>query len=445
MLIRAAFTNLLSFNEVETVSFIAGKTQMHTDHVVPGGDRYEPNLLKSAIVYGANASGKSNLIKCFDTARRLILRGTGADEVIHRVPFKLCKDSETRPSAFEFEIKTVDGIFSYTASFTEHEIVEEKLTSIGKTTEKNMFVRTTKNGKVQVKSGNFLKKAEDRKFFEFIARGTRPNQLFLKETIERNSDWFRTVYDWFKDRLVIIYPNSLMDPIELLIRPNDRLKDNYHDFFEMLDLGIEGVEVREIDLEKEIADIPAKIMQDILRTIHRNKSITLFNTASGRYRFSRDEDGNVHGYRLVMQHRCSDGSDPVFFDVKEESDGTRRLIDLIPALIDLAESDRVFLIDEIDRSMHAQLSRAFMEFFFAHSSPESQILATTHELDLLDLELFRKDEIWFVEKDKASASRLYSLEEFKPRYDKDIRKGYLLGRFGAIPIVQNIEGVRWKQ
>ncbi len=445
MLISAAFTNLLSFNEVETVSFIAGKTQMHTDHVVYGVNRYEPNLLKSAIVYGANASGKSNLIKCFDIARRLILRGTGADEVISRVPFKLCKGSETRPSAFEFEIKTVDGIFSYTASFTEHEIVEEKLTSIGKTTEKNMFVRTTKNGKVLVKSGNFLKKAEDRKFFEFIARGTRPNQLFLKETIERNSDWFRTVYDWFKDSLVIIYPNSMLDPMELLIRPNDSLKDNYHDFFEMLDLGIEGVEVREIDMDKEIADIPGPIMQDIMRNIPKNKSITLFNTALGRYRFSRDKEGNIHGYRLVMRHRCPDGSDPVFFEVKEESDGTKRLIDLIPALIDLSESNRVFLIDEIDRSMHAQLSRAFMEFFFARSAPESQILATTHELDLLDLDLFRKDEVWFVEKDKTSASRLYSLEEFKPRYDKDVRKGYMLGRFGAIPIVKNIEGVRWNQ
>jgi hypothetical protein len=146
-----------------------------------------------------------------------------------------------------------------------------------------------------------------------------------------------------------------------------------------------------------------------------------------------------------MQHRCPDGSEDVFFEVKEESDGTKRLIDLIPALIDLSESDRVFLIDEIDRSMHAQLSRAFMEFFFTHSAPESQILATTHELDLLDLDLFRKDEVWFVEKDKTSASRLYSLEEFKPRYDKDVRKGYMLGRFGAIPIVKNIEGVRWNQ
>lgn len=443
MLIRATFTNMLSFNETQTVSFVAGKTQFHPSHMVNGQDRYEPNLLKSAIMYGANASGKSNLIKCFDMARRLIIRGTGADEAIARIPFKLCNDSASRPSSFEFEIKTAEGIFSYTASFTEHEIVEEKLTSIGKTTEKNMFVRTTAEEKVQVKAGTFLKKAEDRKFFEFIARGTRPNQLFLKETIERNSDWFRPVYDWFKDKLVIIYPNSLMDSIELLIRPNDRLKDNYHDFFEMLDLGIEGVEVREIDLEKEIADVPAPIMKDITQRLPKDKSITLFNTASGRYRFSRDKEGNIHGYRLVMQHQCHDGSDPVFFEVKEESDGTKRLIDLIPALIDLTETDRVFLIDEIDRSMHAQLSRAFMEFFFSRSALQSQILATTHELDLLDLDLFRKDEIWFVEKDKTSASHLYSLEEFKPRYDKDVRKGYLLGRFGAIPVVKNFEGTRW--
>jgi AAA15 family ATPase/GTPase len=445
MLIRAAFANMFSFNEEETISLVAGKTQALSSHVIPGNGRYEPSLLKSAVLYGANASGKSNLIKCFDIARTMILKGTKADERLPRIPFKLCRKNVNMPSSFQVEFKIDEGIFAYRVVFTEQIIVEERLTRIGKTTEKDLFFRTTKEGVVDVSGGGFLKKKEDTAFFNFIARGTRPNQLFLRETIERNSPWFRPQYDWFKNRLVIIYPNSLLDPPwELLIRSGNRVNDNYHDFFEMLDLGIAGVEIRELDLEKERGLIPDWVMDQVKKQLPENKSLTLLNFETGRFRFFRDEKGTMHAYRLMMKHQCADEEEPVFFEVREESDGTKRLIDLIPLLVDLCESDRVVLIDEIDRSMHAQLTRAFFEYFFGRSKATTQIIATTHELDILDLELFRKDEIWFVEKDKASTSHIYSLEEFKPRYDKDVRRGYLAGRFGAIPIVKNFPENVWK-
>jgi len=162
-----------------------------------------------------------------------------------------------------------------------------------------------------------------------------------------------------------------------------------------------------------------------------------------RYRLFKTKEGELELYKIVIAHEITDTHEEVPFDLKDESDGTVRLIDLIPALADLCDHEKLYLIDELDRSMHAQLTRAFMEYFFSCSTSRSQILATTHELDLLDLELLRKDEIWFVEKDSASASHLYSLEEFKPRFDKDIRKGYLQGRFGGIPIIKNIQKTGW--
>ena len=443
MLIRATFENLFSFNSPQTISFVAGRTKTLPNHVVASSNRRDPNILKAAIVYGANASGKSNLVKCFDFARRLILRGTRADDIIPRRPFKLEKTAGRRPSSFEFEISVDRKIYAYKAVFDEREVIEERLTLIGKTAEKELFHRTTQNGKVKIAEGNFLKKAEEKKFFQFIAQGTRPNQLFLRETIDRNAAWFRPVYDWFKDRLVIIYPDSKSDSIEFLVRSNERLKDNYTKFFENFDLGIDGIEVAEIDFNTELENIPKVIRDDIAKTLLPGKSMTLLNAFGQNYRFVREDDGTLKAFRMLVRHLSPDGSEPVLFDLMEESDGTNRLIDLIPALVAMADSENLFLIDEIDRSMHSQLSRAFFEFFFTHSKKTSQVLATTHELDLLDLELFRKDEIWFVEKDRSSMSHLYSLEEFKPRYDKEIRRGYLQGRFGAIPIVKNMGSDEW--
>ena len=439
MLLRATFRNLLSFDGPETISFLAGKTHSHENHVVAGVGRGDPGILKTALVYGANASGKSNLIKCFDIMRQLVLAGTRGDEAINRIPFKLRKGAAAEPSSFELELKLDDAVYAYRASFNDREILEERLTLVGKTTEKDLFTRTMVDGQSHILPGTFLKKAEDRKFFEFVARGTRKNQLFLTESIERNSPWFRPLYEWIRDKLVIIYPETWADAIAHLVRPNNRLQDDYHKFFDVLGLGIEGVEVRELDPIADRGLVPEPLLAEILKNLPNDKTMTIFNTAAGRFRFTRDATGTMKGYKLIMRHKSADGSAPVEFEVREESDGTRRLLDLIPILVDLTELERVFLIDEIDRSMHAQLSRAFFEFFHANSKPQSQILATTHELDLLDLELLRKDEIWFVEKDQASASHVYSLEDFKPRYDKDVRRGYLQGRFGGIPVVKSMK------
>ena len=444
MIARARFANMLSFDAEQTISFVAGKTHSHKDHLHVGTSRNDPDLLKTAIVYGANASGKSNLIKCFDLVKNMVLVGTRADDQIRRSPFKLRQGAFSEPSRFEIELKLEDSIYAYSASYSDREVLEERLTLVGKTSEKDLFTRLRRDGNDEIKQGGFLKTAEDRKFFEFIARGTRANQLFLRETIERNCDWFRPVFNWFKDKLIIIYPETMADSFEQLISPNLHLGDDFHSFFEMLGLGIEGVEVRPLELTQSRAQLPEPLVATIAGSLPPGMSTTVFNIPGGRFRFSKNADGVLSAFKLVLKHRIGESDDYVDFEVAEESDGTKRLLDLIPMLMDLAETERIFLVDEIDRSMHAQLSRAFFEFFFANSKERSQVLATTHELDLLDLELFRKDEIWFVEKDRMSASHLYSLEEFKPRYDKDVRRGYLQGRFGAIPVVRGIKGTPWK-
>lgn len=121
------------------------------------------------------------------------------------------------------------------------------------------------------------------------------------------------------------------------------------------------------------------------------------------------------------------------FDLMDESDGTRRLFDFVPLLYDPGCS-RVILIDEIDRSLHTALVRKFFELFFEKTdSNNSQIIATTHDINIMDLDLFRQDEIWFVERQRDHSSSLYSLNKYKARFDKKVSNDYLLGRYGAIP------------
>ena len=151
-------------------------------------------------------------------------------------------------------------------------------------------------------------------------------------------------------------------------------------------------------------------------------------------KLQRDNSGNVVYNKLILNH----GNPDDMFEYSDESDGTKRLFDLVPILYDVGK-DSVILIDEIDRSLHTKLSQKFLEMFYENNKDNTcQLIATTHDSNLLDLDLVRQDEIWFVERDDFHSSQLYSLNRFKERFDKKIDKEYLLGRYGAIPIFNDM-------
>jgi AAA15 family ATPase/GTPase len=151
-----------------------------------------------------------------------------------------------------------------------------------------------------------------------------------------------------------------------------------------------------------------------------------------------NEQNELEVFKLMANHKIKDSTAETSLEIKDESDGTQRLLELIPALYLVLKGDYVCIIDELDRSMHPKLSFNILDMFLdSRIKHEGQLIVTTHETNLLNLNLLRRDEIWFVEKNKDGASSIFSLEEFIPRYDSDVRKGYLLGRFGGIPIVNN--------
>ncbi len=199
-----------------------------------------------------------------------------------------------------------------------------------------------------------------------------------------------------------------------------------------------------MDLEKDAAVLPAELKSKLLENLEIGENTIINGPNNTRYLVSLNAKTELEVFKLMTSHKIKKSEKEILMEVNDESDGTQRLLDLIPALHLLLNQDRICIIDELDRSMHPKLSAKILEVFLNnHTSRESQLIVTTHESTLLNLNLLRRDEIWFVEKNRDGASSVYSLEEFIPRYDKNIRKGYLMGRFGGVPILNDASELKW--
>jgi AAA15 family ATPase/GTPase len=435
MLIRFRVENFLSFNKPAEISFLPGAARSHKNHVIRGKGSNDIHILKAGIIYGANASGKSNLIKAIDFARKLILNGTRPDELIHVIPFRLDKDREQDPSMFEFEFKTIKSCFNYGFKLSATRVEEEWLYEINKDSEKLLFERTTEQQFAKIKF-NFRGLSQDKEFLNFVARGTRANQLFLTECIERNVDAYSDAFGWFKNCLQIIFPESRSIGPFFTSKVDESSEQNFQEllikYLKLFDTGIRSFDYQPVDPEKEF---PEKIFKSLKTQLKIDQPAFVGQRNGSRYLVKIDKENPSEISALKMQLSHSGKSQDVTLDFEDESDGTIRLLDLVPILEKRSiENSRVYLIDELDRSIHPLICKEIIRQFLCQPG-NNQLIATTHQPLLLDLDLLRRDEVWFIEKDSNGASELYSLEEFSPRYDNDIEKGYLLGRFGAIPVV----------
>jgi AAA15 family ATPase/GTPase len=215
------------------------------------------------------------------------------------------------------------------------------------------------------------------------------------------------------------------------------------EFLKSSSTGVDRLNV----LEKEITEeelhsiLPDNVLRSVLKSISEDEDgVGVLRIGEGN-ELLIERKGQDRFCRITIQsiHEHERGKN-IPLELAEESDGTRRLLNLIPALHHLRSGSAVYFIDEIDRSLHPILVRQFLEFFLKScEGGERQIIVTTHESNLLDLELLRRDEIWFAEKDQSAATHLYSLSDFKVRKDLEIRKHYLQGRFGAVPFLGNLE------
>lgn len=419
MLIRFKVSNFLSFKEETEFSMVASPERIHSNHVVKG--KNQPNLLRSALLYGANAAGKSNFVKAVDFAKDLIIKRREVNEGIDfewrnvfgdefeiefdRNKFRLDKNYAKKPSNFSFELISNERVFLYSFSLDSEKIIDEKLVEFVGDIEKLLFERKiNEHGNTVFAETDFLKKKEDKEFLRFVQRSTLSTELFLTHSTNHNFEWFKDVFEWFYYSLNTIFPDTKDYVIGRKLYKSLTFRNYFINLMRKVGTGILSVELKP------------------------NKNPKLL----------RKVDGNHHSTDFVDLKLIH--NDKVKFEEVEESDGTQRLFDLAFPFYDLATSEtpKVYIIDELERNLHTNLSYMLLKSYLEQSG-KGQLIATTHDTHLLDLDLLRRDEIWFAEKDEHGATQLYSLYDFNPRYDKDIEKDYLLGRYGAIPFLGNLE------
>ena len=443
MLLQFVVENFRSFQTEETLSLVPAGGRIHPGHVQRAeGPNRKVRGLPLAVFYGANASGKSNLVRAIDYVRHLVTQGTRPDAPTGAMPFRLDAGSAAKASRFELVVWHDAVLYTYGFAATAKEVVEEWLFAVPEAREVRLFERVTEGGNARVEFGSHLAPTKEaRRRLDFVAAGTRANQLFLTEANERNVRELEPLMRWFKDRLTIIWPEAQYGPLVLRAHDDPRFKEFLSEFLHAADTGIGGLELNaeDLDIERHLAAFPARIRKSVLEDLDRSQSHALALGGDKTLLAVRQAaDKPTQLLTLRTRHDTSDGG-TLLFDPEDESDGTHRMMHLSPALFDVQSNDEVFVIDELDRSLHPHLCRYFLDAYLkgvTSGGHRGQMIVTTHDTTLLDLDLLRRDEIWFVERDKRGASHLTSLAEFKlVRADLRIDKGYLNGRFGAIPFL----------
>ncbi len=450
MLIDFRVGNFRSFRDEQTLSLVASKRlgDEHCAHCikVPGlNDR----LLRAGVIWGANGSGKSNLFKAMRFAVNLILHGTEPKKAVPYQPFAFSEEHLKSPMVFEFRFMMWDEVYSYGFAADSRQIHEEWLLHHegGKTT--TLFERETAGeGEISMTLGAPLKGKRHPKVAALSTVGTRRNQLFLtsiRDNIAADDygELLEPVIEWFEKHLSFIGPDDSFVHLAELIVADGQFAEFAGDFLRCSDTGVGGlsVETTELDREHMLGSLDSESLDKMLASAGEGDVIVLGGPDGTQIIVEKEKGPKFKLRRIKADHRIK-GGETSELPFAEESDGTRRLLDLLPALYQLQSTCKVFVIDELDRSMHPNLSWEFLRFFLTACEGRCrQLVVTTHEDRLLDLELLRRDEIWFVQKNSDGASELRSLSAYKVRKDLKIDKGYLNGRFGGVPQIGHLLGL----
>lgn len=441
MLVRFNVENFLSYKNNTEFSMLPGRAKQLSQHIIPQNGY---SVLKSGIIYGANASGKSNLIRAVSLMKGIVSRGLQGVDTLKK-HFRLETSQDQKETTFDIQISVNNKLYNYGFSiiFSQKKITEEWLYEVKKTKEIKVFHRYNTVSKRNIESDVSFHKSKPR--FEIYSEDILEvdERLFLSEIANKKLtefpelQVFNFIYEWFTETLTVIYPDTQYGNIAR-IGVDEDVNKKFCTLLEALDTGISGIDSIEQDFEETLGDLPEELKIDIDNTVKGDTqaNINYLGVSYSIYRDNSSDELKVR--RLGLKHKSQNNGD-IIFEYEDESDGTQRLFDLLPAIELLQKRNKVFLIDELDRSLHPKLTRRLVELFLEGNTNESQLIVTTHESSLLDLKLLRRDEIWFVERDKAGESKLFSLDLFQERYDKEIRKAYLLGRYGAVPVFKSFE------
>jgi len=418
MLIEFQVSNFRSLKDRQVFSTVAGTFSEHLDSntfdpKLPGFGR----LLRCAAIYGPNAAGKTNVLRALQFLQDLVLHSASAapSAPTPYTPFKFVKSTRGKPSEFQVTFVQNGVRYEYGIALDSERIRDEWLMEYVNPRGRAIFER----------SFDDRKKSYNWKFSSFLkgqrsvwSEATRSNALFLSTAIQLNSKQLLPVYEWFQKRLVVIVGIATLNPVltlQLLNKPDGKSK--LLPFLREADLGITGIEVK----REAMPSGPGLIVGSPY--IEQVPGSTTPNLV-----------------RITLSH-ATDAKEEIGLDLSDESAGTQILFRTAGAWLNVFENGEVLLVDEIDTSLHPLLTRFLIERFQsgAANPHNAQLVFTTHNTSLLDQNLFRRDQIWFIEKAPGGASNLYPLTDFKPRNDEKLESWYLRGRYGALPVLDELK------
>ncbi len=405
----------------------------HPGHcvVIPGTEK---SVLQVGVIYGANASGKSNLVKAIMFAQLMILGRTSlAQLALNR--FRFIKKKV--PASFEFRFLADGKVFVYGFTITQDAILEEWL-DVATESGREINVYTRSKADIQIgrlrsfgKEGAALRKA----LSALKLLGVRDDQLLLNKIMDlpdqHRGELLTRVGWWFAECLTVVEAESNFIPLVDMLGADDDFRKFCGAFLKNVGTGINDLTIEEKKIDA--AKVPKPFLERLQASKGQDFMATL-GVPGMTYELDADDPTKIIRKDLAARHQVSDLDYSLSF--QDESDGTQRCLNLLPALYHLTRKCKVFVVDEIDRSLHPLLCHALLKLFLdACPGKCQQMIVTTHETHLLDLDLLRRDEVWFMEKDRHQQSRLSSLADWKARKDLRIEKGYLQGRFGGIPFI----------
>lgn len=411
MLLEFSVSNFLSIKDEITLSMVASTDKFLSKNTI----QFNKNiLLKSVAIYGPNASGKTNILYALYYATHLIINShrIQSGETLDYRPFRLDKKYETKPSSFKIVLE-IDSIkYIYEFSLDKDKIHKENLWYFppphGR--KKIIFSRDIARGD---KIYKFPKK--DEKMLNIIKTNTRDNMLYLSRSANMNYEKTSSVVDWFTKNIRTMNPeNDLITGVytKMVLSADETKKTTIRNFLAKADSGIVGIDVKEKSFNDDFLKEFPKELRDLILEEERKAVETIHN--------GLDYEGNKIEVR---------------FGLDEEAKGTRKMFNLAGPLMDALAGGRLLTIDEIETSLHPILVRYLINVFNdpKYNKRGAQLIFTTHNTHLMHPTIIRRDQMWLTEKGEDQATRLLSVCEYKVRPDENIEKGYLLGRYGAIP------------
>jgi len=371
------------------------------------------NLLKSAVIYGANSAGKSNLIKAIDFMKGMVMNSHTFNvnsKIPFVVPFKLSKATQNKPSKFELIFLCGGKTYRYGFSCNSTKVFEEYL--FEKSTKKEKLVFSRDN----TKKFKFGIDAEKQELYQ---SQTIDNTLYISRATQLGYDKTKKIYDYFSENIIVnlnltnVNTSNWIDYTLAKIKDDSKFKDKILDILMKADFG--GIENILITKQK----VPVKKVPFSFSNVDTNFEST---------------DGFDDIYKVQTMHRTDDGI-IVCLDLNDESEGTKKTLFILGPLLNIMEGNKVLFIDELDSSLHPEITRMIVKLFNSKNNKSGQLIFTTHDTTLLDNELFRKDQIYFCSKDQNHFTTLSSLLDYDIRQDIDFERAYLNGRIGGVPFI----------